>query len=122
MTRIIKMLIATFAVIAMLMLGHKMMSPMPIPAATTALGGLAALWMFRMRPTGALVGGAFAGAVVGAAIHTFSHLYASSPSPHPHEGMSAHILSDTAVGVVIGLAVLFVPFAMTRISKPAVTE
>ena len=120
MTRIVKMLIATFAVIAMLILGHKMMSPMPIPAATTALGGLAALWMFRMRPTGALAGGAFAGALVGAAIHAFGHLYASSP--HPHDGMMAHIATDTAIGVVIGLAVLCVPFAMTRIARPAVTE
>jgi hypothetical protein len=114
MTRIVKMLIASFAVIALLMLGHSMMSPLPISAATTALCGLAALWLFRNRPTGALAGGAITGAIAGAAIHVYSHVFAGHVHPHVHDAIAAHVVGDLTIGVSIGVAVLCVPFVFSR--------
>ncbi len=119
MSRIARMLIASFVVVAMLMLGHSMMSPLPISAATTALGGLAALWLFRTRPTGALAGGAITGAIAGAGIHAYSHVVAGHAHPHVHDAIAAHIVGDVTIGVLMGLAVLCVPFVISRITARA---
>ncbi|MCB9855062.1 MAG: hypothetical protein H6818_05185 [Phycisphaerales bacterium] len=122
MSRIVQMLIASVAVIAMLMLGHSMMSPLPISAATTALGGLAAFWLFRSRPQGAIVGGAMTGAGVGAAIHTFSHVFAGHTHPHVQDAVAAHIVGDVTIGVIVGAVVLALPMLAWKLTDRVVTR
>lgn len=122
MSRIAPMLIASVAVVAMLMLGHSMMSPLPISAATTALGGLAALWLFRSRPTGALVGGAMTGAGIGAAIHAFSHVFAGHTHPHVHDAVAAHIVGDATFGILVGAVLLALPMLAWKLTARTVSR
>ncbi len=84
----------------LLWIGHRLMNPLPIPAATTALGGLLALWLSRGRVNRWLVGGALAGGLAGAALHLFSHV--SEGRMHPDEGLIGHVAGDALVGLLIG--------------------
>lgn len=109
MSRFVKMLAISIVVVGLLMMGHSMMSPLPISAATTALGGLAAFWLFRSRPTAALGAGGGIGAAIGAGIHAFSHLFVGHTHPHVHDAVAAHIVGDVTVGILVGFAVLALP-------------
>lgn len=119
MSRFVKMLSVSVVVVGLLMLGHATMSPLPISAATTALGGLAAFWLFRSKPLASLAGGAGTGAGIGAAIHTYSHVFAGHTHGHVHNDVMPHIVGDATVGILIGLAALALPIVTAQIVRRA---
>ncbi|HPF41624.1 MAG TPA: hypothetical protein P5081_23475 [Phycisphaerae bacterium] len=116
MSRFVKMFSLSVVVIALLMLGHSMMSPLPISAATTALGGLAALWLLKSHRASVIGSGAGLGAAIGAAVHAFSHVFVGHTHPHVHDAVAAHVVGDVTLGVLIGLAALALPIVALRLS------
>ncbi len=111
-----------FAVIAvslgtslLLLIGHRLINPLPTSAATTALCGVLALWLCRGRLSRWLAGGALAGGLAGALLHVLSHV--SEGRMHPDEGLVGHVAGDALIGMLIGAACLAAavwPLALVR--------
>jgi len=118
MNRTLGLMLLTAAVVALLSVAHAMMNPMPIAAATTGLGGLVAIWVFRRRTTRGIATCAAAGALVGTALHAYNHFIEGRM--HPDEGLLSHVAADAALGIAIGAAALALPMMLSRLARHSV--
>jgi hypothetical protein len=115
MKKLLGLTFLTIAIVSLLLVGHAMMSPMPIAAATTALGGLIAIWILGLSTTRGITIGATVGALIGTALHVYSHL--AEGRMHPDEGFVGHIVTDAAIGIAVGIVALAIPVAIARLAR-----
>lgn len=104
MTRLAGRVLEALIGIAVLYLANRWLDPVPLAAATAWAAGLLLVWFNRAPPLRPAATGLVAGALLGAAIHYYVHW--SGRSTAPAEGLSAHLLTDAAIGLAIGALAL----------------
>lgn len=100
MTRLSRIAVTlTFAGL-LLLLADGIFEPVPIPAATAALGALVAWWSSRRARALRVITGLVVGALAGAGMHAFVHM--TGRSTLPEEGVGAHVAADGVLGLAVG--------------------
>lgn len=106
-------ILATLAAAALpVVLADRLLQPVPIPAATAAVGGLLGLWLGRGLGWGRVGIGVGVGMVLGAAWH--GHAHWSGQSTPPAEGLAAHLAVDAAIGFAVAVPALGLALAVRR--------
>lgn len=109
MRQIPRFAVTLIVAVLLLTLADKILQPVPIPAGTTVLGGLLALWVRSEWRAVWAAGGLVIGATTGTGIHLLVHL--TGRSTLPDAGVLVHVSTNGIGGLAVGTAV-FLPVAL----------
>lgn len=113
MKQLIRIAVTVVAAAGLLLVADRVLQPVPVPAATAALGGLIGMWLDRPARSSWIGPGLVVGLLAGVGWHLYVHL--SGGSPPPFESLAAHLARDGGIGLAVAVPVVVIVLLVSRL-------